>query len=63
MTLFDDILYWNEGGTIKVTNKSIELGDVIDVYEVPDSLASYVSYVTVELVHARKQPGGESVWL
>ena len=56
MTLFESVLYWNEAGTVKGTNKSINLGDIVQIYQASESL-SIVS-VAVELVHAGKQPQG-----
>lgn len=55
MTLFENILYWNEQTTIKATNKSIELGEVVQIFT--DSLA--LNAVVVELVHPGKQPQEE----
>ena len=57
MTLFKDILYWNEGGVLKATNKSIELGEVIDIYEIPAESIAFS--IAVEVVHPNKQPTGK----
>lgn len=51
MTLFENILYWNEQTTIKATNKSIELGEVVQIF-------TNALPVVVELVHPGKQPQG-----
>lgn len=59
MTLFGETLYWNEGGTVKATNKSNSLGQVVEIYKV-DETQSSVFYIAVEVVHAKKQPGGNS---
>ena len=56
MTLFEDILLWNEGKTIKATNKSINLGEVVTVYQLGPERE--VLSVAVEIVHPKKQPGG-----
>lgn len=57
MTLFGDLLFWNENGNVKVTNKSINSGEVIQIYENRDT----VFRVAVEVVHPSKQPGGKVV--
>ena len=56
MTLLGDTLYWNEGGTVKATNKSISLGEVVEIFKVDETQP--VFSIAVEVVHAKKQPGG-----
>ena len=56
MTLFEDTLYWNEEGTVKATNKSISLGQVVEIFKV--GATQSVFHIAVEVVHAKKQPGG-----
>jgi hypothetical protein len=55
MTLFENVLYWNEDKTIKATNKSIELGEVIQIYQGNPALSVPAA---LELVHPGKQPQG-----
>ncbi len=55
MTLFENVLYWNEDKTIKATNKSIELGKVVQIYKSNSPLGSPVA---MELVHPDNQPQG-----
>lgn len=56
MTIFEDTLYWNEGRMVKATNKSLDLGEVVTIFE-PDE-TSLVFSIAVEVVHAKKQPEG-----
>ena len=56
MTLFEDILLWNEGKTVKATNKSINLGEVVTIYTVGPEREAFS--VAVEVVHPKKQPEG-----
>ena len=55
MTLFENVLYWNEDKTVKATNKSIELGEIVQIYQASLSIQFPV---TVELVHPGNQPQG-----
>ena len=55
MTLFDNVLYWNEDKIVKATNKSIELGEVIQLYQ---ASAGIQFPIAMELVHPGKQPQG-----
>lgn len=55
MTLFDNILYWNEDKIVKATNKSIELGEVVQLYQASEGLQFSIA---MELVHPDKQPQG-----
>lgn len=55
ITLFEDVMYWNEGKVVKATNKSIERGEIIQIYQDSSSLTYPVS---MELIHPRNQPQG-----
>ena len=55
MTLFENVLYWNEDNVVKATNKSVEMGEIVQLYQV-SSLGPAVT--AVELVHPGKQPQG-----
>lgn len=55
MTLFENVLYWNEDKIVKATNKSIELGEIVQIYQGRQSLEFPVA---VELVHPGNQPQG-----
>ena len=61
MTLFGDTLYWNEEGTVKATNKSVSLGEVVQIFKVDQSQSVFT--IAVEVVHAKKQPGGNSCFM
>ena len=56
MTLFEDILVWNEGTIVKATNKSVDQGEVVTIYSVGPGHGAFS--VAVEIVHPKKQPGG-----
>ena len=58
ITLFEDVLYWNEEGTVKATNKSIDNGDVITIFQGSSTSVPLVT-VPVEVVHPKKQPNGK----
>ena len=55
MTLFDNILYWNEDKIVKATNKSIELGEIVQLYQASEGVQFSIA---MELVHPGKQPQG-----
>lgn len=55
MTLFENVVYWNEDMTVQATNKSIESGEIVQIYR---GSASLPYPVVMELVHPGKQPQG-----
>ena len=55
ITLFENVLYWNEDKIVKATNKSTEPREIVQIYQGNPSLSSPVA---VELVHPGNQPQG-----
>ena len=53
ITLFENVLYWNEDKIIKATNMSNESGEIVQIYQASQSVDLPVA--AVELVHTGKQ--------